>query len=679
MWLLGVDDYKLVQVLNPEEIPYAILSHTWGTGEVTFDDIEDLDVARTRQAWDKVQQTCRIARERDLSFVWIDTCCIDKRSSAELSEAINSMFAWYRGAAECYAYLGDYSRDDEDYGLMAMARCRWFSRGWTLQELIAPKQLYFYDATWTVCGNKISLVGPLTGITKIDRKALLDPDCLSTMPVARRMSWAAKRQTTRPEDLAYCLLGIFGVNMPLIYGEGANAFLRLQEAIALATEDLSLFAWTWPETSEAPRYSGLLARSPSHFERCGFLRNNENPLEYDSKSFTMVNHGFRFQTYLLTDAEKGQYLMPLHCHMHPFSKRHTVVLPLIKTGTGFVRHRTKIVPELSSSTMYSASWDSLPRTLTIPKVLHHADLLRVRRRFHDAFHFSVSIIGNWEVKLSATVPDRWDEAPSGTPWDASTGRYMTNSYSSFTGMLTGTIHDEGESSLENVAQFLIFFGFDGEYILGGRFKRETWIALSRSDTNSSIKTFKPKTVHLFDLPVHVLAQQHRMDYLRFTTYARHFYTKGLGPTNKELGQGFKSRTCVRAEERDWANEGGRVKANGLQLRTGLPYGELDMAIFARLETLHAGDYTTHRVHITIERMSESPHLHPTGTHVLNADGQPKAFPEPHQGPGCPGGDADEPPGASSTEQAPKTPLSSHANDPAPPHSQVPAMATQDTS
>lgn len=384
-----------MQVLNPEETPYAILSHTWGTGEVTFDDIQDVDIARTRPAWDKVQQTCRIARERDLSFVWID------------------------------------------------------------------------------------------------RRALLDPECLSTMAVARRMSWAAKRQTTRPEDLAYCLLGIFDVNMPLIYGEGANAFVRLQEAIALATEDLSLFAWTWPETPEAPRYSGLLARSPSHFERCGLLRNNENPLEYDSKSFTMVNHGLRFQTYLLTDDEKGKYLIPPHCHMHPVSRTRTVLLPLIKTGTGFVRHDTDQVLELFS-TMHSASWDPLPRTLTIPKVLRHADRLRVRRRFHDAFHFSVSIIGNWEIKLSATVPDRWDEAPSGTPWDASTGRYITNSYSSFAGMLTGTIHDKEKASLDKAAQFLIFFGFDGEYMFGDHFKRETWIALSRSDANSPIKRSSPK-------------------------------------------------------------------------------------------------------------------------------------------------------------------------------------------
>lgn len=187
------------------------------------------------------------------------------------------------------------------------------------------------------------------------------------------------------------------------------------------------------------------------------------------------------------------------------------------------------------------------------------------------------------------------------------------------------------------------------------------------------KTFKPKTVYLFDLPVNVLAQQH---YLRFTTYARRFYTKGLRITSKELRQGLLTRPRVSADQRDWANEGGRVKANGLQLRTGLPYAELDMAIFTRLETFHAGDYTTHRVHIAIERMSESPKLHQT-IHVFDADGQPRTLPEPRQGPSRPRDGTTQSPGASSPEQAPRAPLSTHANDPAPPHPQVSAMATPD--
>ncbi|KAK0746945.1 hypothetical protein B0T18DRAFT_292497, partial [Schizothecium vesticola] len=220
--------------------------------------------------------------------------------------------------------------------------CRWFTRGWCLQELIAPKQLYFYDCTWTQRGDRISLSGRLGRITNIGRRTLLNPNRLSTLPVARRMSWAATRQTTRPKDTAYCLVGIFGVNMPLIYGEGANAFLRLQEAIALATEDLSLFAWAGPggeASPDAPRYSGLLARSSAQFANCSQLRNNQELLQYDFRLFTMVNHCFRFQICLMTDARNGQYLMPLHCHMISVSRSCTIVLRLIKTGAGFVRHK----------------------------------------------------------------------------------------------------------------------------------------------------------------------------------------------------------------------------------------------------------------------------------------------------------------------------------------------------
>lgn len=402
--------------------------------------------------------------------------------------------------------------------------------------------------------------------------------------------------------------------------------------------------------------------------RCGVLRNNQNPLEYDSKSFTMVNHCFRFQTFLMTDIDKGQYLMPLHCHLHHNSGRLRVVLRLTKTGTGFVRHQTQ---QMSVFSMSSTSWDPRPRTLMIPKVLRQADLVGVRRRFHDAFQFRVSVSRDWEHKFSATVPEHWAETPGGTPWDASTGRYMTNRYDKFTGMLTGTVYEERPSYVDKQAQFLLFFGFDGANIPGRRssFKRETWIALSRSDASSYIETFKPKAVHLYDLPDSVLEQQHRMHYLRFTSYAGQHFSKGLGPTNKELRQGLKSRTRVSAEERDWPNEWGRVKADGLQLRTGLPYEELDMAIFARLETLQAGDYTTHRVHITIERMSESPQLHQT-IHVFDADGQPRTLPEHHRGPRCLMGDDTQPPGASSPEPLPEAPLSSP--------DLVPATATPNT-
>ncbi|KAK1832596.1 heterokaryon incompatibility protein-domain-containing protein [Podospora conica] len=564
MWLLDVDDYTLRQFINPQDVHlggYAILSHTWGDGEVSFDDIQCLDVARARPAWDKVQQTCRVAEERGFAFVWIDTCCIDKRSSAELSEAINSMFAWYRAAAECYVYLADLGGDDgnqfylygdENKPFPDIRKCRWFTRGWTLQELIAPKFMYFYDRTWTQRGSKKSLSELLTRITNIDKETLFDPERLYSLPVARRMSWAATRQTTRPEDMSYCLFGIFGVNMPLLYGEGANAFLRLQEAIALTTEDLSLFAWDDPAGSVAPPYSGILAHSPAQFRHCHRLHNIEDPLQSGFRPFSMVNHCFSFQTSLLTDTENGQYLMPLHCRKNPedFHSSFTIALELIKTATGFVRHERTIIPSNFNIT-HPTSWDPVPRTVTIPKVLRETDLLRIRHQSDNAFNFMVSISGEWAHKLSATVPDLSEEAPSGTGWDSSTGRYLTNNSPLFTGLLTGTIYENRAFFSEKYAQFLLFFGFAGGYtkdlgLFSGpdrEYIQEPWIALSRSDGNSPIETFNPKSTHVFDLPGNVLAQQHRMHYLRFTSYAGHFYRQELKLTQEE----------------DWSNAGERTR------------------------------------------------------------------------------------------------------------------------
>jgi hypothetical protein len=132
------------------------------------------------------------------------------------------MFQWYYKAAICYAYLSDVKRISDD-----ISGSRWFTRGWTLQELIAPRNVVFFTSKWELIGTKKSLVCSLASITGIDTRTLLDPTTLSSASVARRMSWAAKRQTTRIEDVAYCLMGIFDVNMPLLYGEGEKAFIRL--------------------------------------------------------------------------------------------------------------------------------------------------------------------------------------------------------------------------------------------------------------------------------------------------------------------------------------------------------------------------------------------------------------------------------------------------------------------
>jgi hypothetical protein len=195
---------------------YAILSHTWEDEEVTFGDFCNLDNAIKKRGFAKIRQTCAMAQEAGLSYAWVDTCCIDKTSSAELSEAINSMYSWYAGAKICYAYLSDLHRQaGAEPGDMVreLEGCRWFTRGWTLQELIAPTRIQFFDANWKLYGSKSDLKQALSTITRIDVEVLDDASSLQGIPAARRMAWAAKRKTTRIEDIAYSLLGIFDVNM----------------------------------------------------------------------------------------------------------------------------------------------------------------------------------------------------------------------------------------------------------------------------------------------------------------------------------------------------------------------------------------------------------------------------------------------------------------------------------
>ncbi|KAK4073171.1 uncharacterized protein Triagg1_5451 [Trichoderma aggressivum f. europaeum] len=248
--------------------PHAILSHTWGSDEVTFTDFTNLSTRAKKSGFTKIKQTCEKALKNGFSYVWIDTCCINKESSSELSEAINSMFRWYRDAAICYAYLED-APDDMKLPITSSSsikHCRWFTRGWTLQELLAPKEVVFFGAKWTKIGRKTELKEIVEQITGIPCAILTGDIRLDQTSVANRMNWAAKRETTREEDIAYCLMGIFDVNMPMIYGEGRNAFTRLQEEILKQTQDDSLFAWraSQESASEAP-YRGLFASSPKEF------------------------------------------------------------------------------------------------------------------------------------------------------------------------------------------------------------------------------------------------------------------------------------------------------------------------------------------------------------------------------------------------------------------------------
>ncbi|KAF7550885.1 hypothetical protein G7Z17_g5416 [Cylindrodendrum hubeiense] len=230
---------------------YAILSHTWERDEVLHQQFLQPEPATKRKAgYLKIERACSEARNRGLDYVWVDTCCIDKTSSAELSEAINSMFRWYEAAEVCLAYLVDVP-PTENGGNSLFEASRWFTRGWTLQELLAPRALDFFASDWTFIANRTHLASRVSNITGIDEEYLLtDPslgsrtDLLGTASIAKKMSWASMRITTRKEDIAYSLLGIFGVNIPLIYGEGAKAFLRLQEEIMRSAFDPTLLAWS---------------------------------------------------------------------------------------------------------------------------------------------------------------------------------------------------------------------------------------------------------------------------------------------------------------------------------------------------------------------------------------------------------------------------------------------------
>ncbi|KAH6672942.1 heterokaryon incompatibility protein-domain-containing protein [Halenospora varia] len=275
MRLLDVHSYKVKEFTGRDRPPYAILSHTWDKEEVTLRDIEN-DRADKLLGFRKIVGCCKQANEDGFDYVWIDTCCIDKASSAELSEAINSMFAWYGDAEICYAYLSDVHASSSDFNkqLRELAHSNWFNRGWTLQELIAPTVVVFFAHNWSVIGSRSSLIVTITQTTGIHRDLFggaslevsqtPDHNRLSQYSVAQKMSWASKRKTTRVEDEAYCLLGIFGVNLPLLYGEGKRAFVRLQEEIMKRSSDHSIF--TWNHGYEG--ISGFLADSPKGCRGC---------------------------------------------------------------------------------------------------------------------------------------------------------------------------------------------------------------------------------------------------------------------------------------------------------------------------------------------------------------------------------------------------------------------------
>lgn len=274
----------------PAKIQYAILSHRWeaDSEEVTFDDLRSGDYRKDKTGCFKLSMAQWQARQDGFDYVWIDTCCIDKRSNTELQESINSMYHWYERAAVCYAYL----RDTEKNKLSTtFKQDSWFTRGWTLQELIAPKHIRFFDRSWRYIGSKRSLCNDIRRITRIPEGVLAGKTHCRDYSVAQRMSWASGRETARVEDEAYCLLGIFGINIPMLYGERQGAFLRLQEAIMSSSTDQSIFAWESPtmlDETGIPVMPSMLATSALYFKNSRHIKASKDPRSVRPFSITNV-------------------------------------------------------------------------------------------------------------------------------------------------------------------------------------------------------------------------------------------------------------------------------------------------------------------------------------------------------------------------------------------------------
>ena len=331
MRLLNAKTLEFADFFDSAVPEYIILSHRWEGNETTFQEFKakrHLNQANFLPSILKIKLFCAQTLSDGYEWCWVDTCCIDKTSSAELTEAINSMWRWYSEARACYVYLSDIkpinrrlsmtptsvslTNDPRPSPESIKARLQgtaWFTRGWTLQELLAPKQEFFFDAGWNLLGDRdqIPLLPNLEARTGICGKYFGDHEQIRATSIAERMLWISKRQTSRVEDIAYCMLGIFNVHMPLIYGEGLNAFLRLQLEIIKASDDETIFAWT----GEGRERSGLLAEHPRDF---GGLAGQQivRRTWLEREPFAMTNKGMEIQVFdtpLLKNASKAELIL----------------------------------------------------------------------------------------------------------------------------------------------------------------------------------------------------------------------------------------------------------------------------------------------------------------------------------------------------------------------------------
>lgn len=344
MWLLNTETLKLEYFHDHNDVPFAILSHRWRDGEVLFRDMECFDSC-SKAGIAKVRAACQLARMDGYVYIWIDTCCIDKSSSAELSEAINSMFRWYADSQICYAYLSDVQAGSVDLTDRQFINSDWFSRCWTLQKLIAPETLIFLNMKFSKVGSKHDLCGKVSTHTGIPEKLLTGQYSLDNYCVAVKMSWASYRHASRTEDYAYSLLGIFGVQMPLIYGERWEAFRRLQKAVLEKTGDLTILIFedqcdTHPLPKE--KYRHTLACEPHQFAKCASLQiSSLRSRKHDDISIKMRHDILHLTTFVAKVTSKIYA-----AYITEQSDRHSAYALLLQEGGTDQYHRLRSPSQL---------------------------------------------------------------------------------------------------------------------------------------------------------------------------------------------------------------------------------------------------------------------------------------------------------------------------------------------
>lgn len=358
--------------------PYAVLSHTWEPGLPRYSEFAtDAKNAASGPGSTLVRRACDAAQQLGYQYVWVECICVDASSVAEVSEAVNSAYRWFQEAAACLVYLADLpSGDTYDEGVWR--QCQWWTRAWTLPELLAPSTVRFYDRDWQFRGTKSSspLLGLISRITTISEDVLHDGSLVPQLSVAKRMSWAANRKVWRIEDWAYSLLGIFGVHMQAIYGEGTMSFLRLQDEILKHTRDMSLLAWEARPDDDRP-FRGLLASSPVEFARFTSCPPKwTKPLAFEGE-IQNSNKGLSITGPIISYPSDGQQVLLLDLGAKHSAPQTKAALVLFRYGDYFVRAASNAAITLKGPATPVTMKISAARDLTALESRAIAESLRV--------------------------------------------------------------------------------------------------------------------------------------------------------------------------------------------------------------------------------------------------------------------------------------------------------------